>query len=51
MLVAGEMAFLEWTAASKKAIVEDGADSYLIRDGRIVAQTIHYTISAQKTSR
>lgn len=48
MLVAGEMAFLEWTAVSRKAIVEDGADSYLIRDGRIVAQTIHYTISAKR---
>jgi hypothetical protein len=45
MLVAGEMAFLEWKAVSKKATVEDGADSYLIRDGRIVAQTVHYTIS------
>lgn len=45
MLVAGEMAFLEWRAVSEKATVEDGADSYLIRDGRIVAQTIHYTLS------
>jgi hypothetical protein len=43
-LVDGEMAFLEWTARSERAAVEDGADSYLIRDGRIVAQTIHYTV-------
>lgn len=43
-LVSGEVAFLEWTAESEGAIVEDGADSYVIRDGRIRAQTIHYTV-------
>lgn len=26
------------------ARVSDGADSYLIRDGKIAAQTIHYTV-------
>lgn len=44
-LVDDEMAFLEWTARSDGTAVEDGADSYLIREGRIVAQTIHYTVS------
>jgi hypothetical protein len=43
-LVEGEMAFLEWTAEADGARVRDGSDSYLIRDGRIVAQTIHYTV-------
>lgn len=43
-LVEGDMAFLEWTARSEGGVIEDGADSYLIRDGRIVAQTIHYTV-------
>lgn len=43
-LVEGEMAFLEWTAQAGAACVEDGADSYLIRDGQILAQTIHYTV-------
>lgn len=43
-LVDGEVAFLEWTAHSDGARVEDGADSFLIRDGLIVAQTIHYTV-------
>lgn len=37
-LVEGEIAFLEWTAEADGARVRDGADSYLIRDGRIVAQ-------------
>jgi hypothetical protein len=43
-LVEGEVAFLEWTAHSDGARVEDGADSFLVRDGLIVAQTIHYTV-------
>jgi hypothetical protein len=43
-LVAGEMAFLEWSAESETAVVEDGVDSYCIRDGKIIAQTIHYTV-------
>jgi hypothetical protein len=42
--VDGEVAFLEWTADSPRAHIEDGADSYVIRDGRIAVQTIHYTV-------
>jgi hypothetical protein len=45
-LVEGEVAFLEWAARCPKAEVRDGADSFLIRDGKIVAQTIHYTVQA-----
>ncbi|MEU1889577.1 nuclear transport factor 2 family protein [Streptomyces pristinaespiralis] len=44
-LIEGEMAFLEWTAESDGTRVRHGADSYLIQDGRIVAQTIHYTVA------
>ncbi len=44
VLVHEEMAFLEWTAHGPTAQVRDGADSFLIRDGRIVVQTIHYTV-------
>lgn len=40
----GEIAFLEWTADSETARVRDGADSFLIRDGRILTMTIHYTV-------
>lgn len=39
------MAFLEWSAMSPHAKVTDGADSYLIRNGRIIVQTIHYTVT------
>ncbi|HEX7063230.1 MAG TPA: nuclear transport factor 2 family protein [Woeseiaceae bacterium] len=40
----GEVAFLEWTADTAVASVPDGADSFLIRDGKIVAMTIHYSV-------
>jgi hypothetical protein len=48
-LVHGEMGFLEWTAEADGARVEDGADSYLIRSGGIVVQTIHYTAQRDRT--
>lgn len=45
VMAEGELGFLEWTAeAENGARVEDGADSYLVRDGRIQAMTIHYTV-------
>ncbi|HEU5414262.1 MAG TPA: nuclear transport factor 2 family protein [Candidatus Angelobacter sp.] len=45
-LVSGRFAFLEWTGSSKTASVQDGADSFVIENGKIVAQTIHYTLIA-----
>jgi SnoaL-like domain len=42
--VEGRMAFLEWAYEDHNVRVRDGADSYLIEDGKIVAQTIHYTV-------
>jgi hypothetical protein len=44
-LVAGEIGMLEWKGDSPAGSVRDGVDSYVIRDGRIVAQTIHYTLT------
>lgn len=38
-----DLAFCEWTGLGEKTRVDDGADSYLVRDGKIVAQTVHYT--------
>jgi len=40
----GRLAFLEWTYEDSSVRVRDGADSYLIEDGQIVGQTIHYTV-------
>jgi hypothetical protein len=42
--VEGKMAFLEWAYEDSTTRIRDGADSYLIEDGKIVAQTIHYTV-------
>lgn len=39
-----EIAFLEWTAETQQAIIDDGADSYWIHDGLIRVMTIHYTV-------
>ncbi len=46
--VAGRMAFLEWSYEDDSVRVRDGADSYLIEDGKIVAQTIHYTVEPRR---
>lgn len=43
-LVIGEYAFLEWRGDAAQGHVEDGADSFVIRDERITMQSIHYTI-------
>jgi len=43
-LVEGRVAFLEWTAEADQTRVRDGADSFVIEDGWIVVQTIHYTV-------
>lgn len=36
-------ALLEWSAESENRRVCDGADSFVVTDGRIVMQSIHYT--------
>jgi len=40
----GRVGFLEWTYEDSTVCVRDGVDSYLIEEGKIVAQTIHYTL-------
>jgi hypothetical protein len=40
----GEVAFLEWRAHAAKTYVLDGADTFLIRNGKIIIQTRHYTV-------
>ena len=38
------MASTECSGSDDKVRVRDGADSYLIENGKIVVQTIHYTV-------
>jgi hypothetical protein len=43
-LVEADVAFIEWRSHREGRQIHDGADSFLIRGGRIVVQTIHYTV-------
>lgn len=43
-MVEGDLAFLEWRGESAHAVVRDGADSFVIRNGFIVGMTAHYTV-------
>ena len=40
----GDVGLLEWRYEDSTVQVRDGVDSYVIRDGKIVGQTIHYTV-------
>jgi hypothetical protein len=42
--VDGRIGLLEWAYEDATVRVRDGVDSYLIEDGKIVAQTIHHTV-------
>lgn len=44
-LVEGEIAYLEWGIECDGVCIDDGVDTFLIRDGRIVAKTVHYTVA------
>ena len=44
ILTQGPYAFIEWRAREPGRSVEDGADSFVIENGKIVLQTIHYTL-------
>lgn len=41
------MCFLHWTGDSDESSIPDGADSYLIENGKIKAQTIFYTVKGK----
>jgi SnoaL-like domain len=42
--VDGEHALLHWSARSANAYVDLGVDTFVIRDGRIVLQTVSYRL-------
>ena len=43
-LLDGKFAFLEWRASRAALKCEKGADSFVIRDGKICFQSIHYKV-------
>jgi hypothetical protein len=46
LIVEGRAGFLEWAADGSGGRIRDGADSFVVEDGRIVLQTIHYTVDS-----
>jgi hypothetical protein len=43
----GRIGLLEWTYEGSKVRVRDGVDSYLIEGGKIIGQTIRYTVETK----
>lgn len=50
LVVGDRMGLAEWSAEGEDASIRDGVDSYLIEDGQIRAQTIHYTVVSSHLS-
>jgi ketosteroid isomerase-like protein len=40
----GDVLFLEWTGTATGSRAENGVETFLVRDGQIVLQTVHYTV-------
>lgn len=45
--IEGPYAYLEWEADSPRYKVRDGADSFVIEDGKIVMQSVHYRLQEE----
>jgi ketosteroid isomerase-like protein len=43
-IVEGQVLYLEWTVTAPGTRADDGVETFLVRDGEIVLQTIHYTL-------
>lgn len=43
LLVAGDVGMLQWSASGESRRIHDGADTFVVRDGLIRAQSIHYS--------
>lgn len=45
-----EVALLEWSAHTERMHIEDGVDSFMVRDGLVRAQTIRYSVIFREIS-
>jgi hypothetical protein len=50
VVVDTEVAFLKWSIHTDAVVVQDGVDTFIIRNGRIVAKTVHYTVTKASAS-
>jgi hypothetical protein len=48
LLVEGEFGMLVWSAESPVGSVSDGTDSFAVRDGKIVAHTVHFHVMSRE---
>jgi hypothetical protein len=44
LIVADELGMEVWDGEARAAVVREGTDSFVVRDGRIAAQTVHYHV-------
>lgn len=45
VIIERDIVFLEWTSDSPSSVVNDGLDTNVIRDGKIYAQTVKFSIT------
>jgi hypothetical protein len=43
-----DIAFLEWQAEASDTYIDDGVDTFIISNGKIVCQTMHYTVKERE---
>jgi ketosteroid isomerase-like protein len=48
LLVEGDYGLLVWSAESPAGSVCDGTDAFAVRDGRIVAHTVHFHVMSRE---
>jgi ketosteroid isomerase-like protein len=46
-ILEGDVLFLEWTAEARGARGEQGVETFLVRQGEIVLQTVHYVVAPE----
>ena len=51
VLTSDAIGFLQWSASGSRGSVHHGANSYVVRDGRIVAMTAHYRVESRREVR
>ena len=45
LTIEGDVAFLQWTATAPSSTINDGVDTFMMRDGHIYAQTVNFSIT------
>ncbi len=51
IIIEGDIVFLEWNSDSPSSFINDGVDTFVIRDGFIYAQTAKFTVVSKNNNR